>query len=769
MLLGKHVFRGAFLLMRALLSPLILAFLFLSLFYLLPTPNKDYSFAIYDKNEKLLCASLSSSEEYHLPFVQEINPLYKKAVIIYEDRAFYLHFGFDVSSIMRAGYLNLKNKKIISGASTLTMQVARLLSASKTRGYIQKLKELFYALLLEIKYTKDEIFLLYASHAPLGGNVVGLEAAAFRYYSSSQKDLTASEISTLAALPNQPSMVTLVNRRERLKEKRDEILKNLCYYSFIEKEDYDLSIEENLSDSPHPLPFLAMHYHDMLKKQFENTKKNINDLKNASNSFSEKHITSIDYTLQNTIEKLVEEKAKTLRDSLVFNMAALVLEVETGKVLAYVGNSGFFAKNGKNVYVDMVAARRSSGSLLKPFLYAGMLDRGLILPDSLLKDVPTQIQSYAPKNNNGKYTGMVPASEALARSLNVPFVRALREYGIPPFLRFLKECGFSTLDRSGEEYGLPLILGGGEVTLFESCMAYLALMRRAMGEESEFPISCGAAYLTLDALTHKKMSYQDTSYMGAQKIAWKTGTSDGFKDAWSIGCTQKYVVGVWAGNADGAGRPEIRSNIAAVPLMFDIFDVLEKHAWLPSPMLELKMTKTCTHSGYPASRYCDDTTMTPSPIHAPLPKLCPYCKPVCLSEDGKFRVAAEDVIGNEKIENRFSLPPFEEFFYKKNHKQYKSLPPLLNKSHKSDDFDIIFPEAGDIIDIPIELSEEMGAFTAKAIHKTSSTTLYWDIDGHYLGKTNHFHQFDIRADRGPHILTITDSEGNMKERLFFIK
>lgn len=769
MLLNKQIFKGAVLLVRALLAPLCFALLFLSLFYLLPVSNKDYSFAIYDRNEKLLCASLSSSESYHIPLLQNVNPLYEIAVIVYEDRAFYLHFGFDISSIVRAGYLNIKNQRIVSGASTLTMQVARLLSASKERSYIQKLKELFYTLLLEAKYTKDEIFLLYASHAPLGGNVVGVESAAFRYYSTSQKELTASQVATLAALPNQPSLVTLVNRRERLKEKRDEILKNLYYYSILGKEDYELSIEEELSDVPRPLPFLAMHYHDRLKKQFEVNNSDVNDLENVTNSFPQKHVTSLDYTLQDAIEKLVEEKAISLRDSLVFNMAALVLEVETGDVLAYIGNSGFFAKNGKNIYVDMVAARRSSGSLLKPFLYAGMLDRGIIFPSSLLKDTPTQIRNYSPKNNNGKYTGMVVASEALARSLNVPFVRALREYGIPPFLKLLKECGFSTLDRTAEEYGLPLILGGGEVTLFETCNVYASFVRCAMGDEEGFPISRGAAYLTLDALTHEKMAYQDTSYMGSQKIAWKTGTSNGFKDAWSIGCTPKYVVGVWAGNADGVGRPEIRSNVAAVPLMFDIFDVLEKHVWLSEPKLELKMTKTCVHSGYPVSRYCDNTAMALSPIHAPSPKLCPYCQPICLSEDGEFRVAAEDVIGNERIENRFSLPPFEEFFYKQNHKQYRSLPPFLNKSHKTDDFDIIFPQPGDIIDIPIELSGEMGAFTAKVIHKNSGATLYWDIDGKYLGKTNNFHQFDIKADKGRHILTLTDNEGNIKNRVFFIK
>lgn len=255
------------LLLKALLPPFVFSSIIISLFYLLPSLESSYSFATYDRNEKLLCASLSSKEAYHLPQSKDINQFYKISSIIYEDKSFYLHLGIDFSSVLRAIYLNLKNKHIKSGASTITMQLARLLCGGKRRSYLQKLKESFYAILLEAKYTKDEIFLLYASNAPFGGNVIGVEAAAFRYFSSSEKELSLSSSAVLAVLPNQPSLVTFSKKREKLKEKRDALLQKLNYYSIIDEESCKLSIAEPLPEKPEALPFFAMHYHTLLKKK----------------------------------------------------------------------------------------------------------------------------------------------------------------------------------------------------------------------------------------------------------------------------------------------------------------------------------------------------------------------------------------------------------------------------------------------------------------------------------------------------------------------
>ena len=756
-------------LLLALLPPCLFAILSLFVFSLLPAFSDDYSFATYDEKGHLLCASLSKKQEYRLPPSKRLSPVYKASTIAYEDSSFYLHLGIDFPSIIRAVFLNAKNQKTISGASTLTMQTARLLCGAQKRNYMQKLKESFYALLLEVIHTKDEIFSLYVANAPFGGNVVGVEGATFRYFSAPIEELTASQCAVLAILPNQPSLVSLAKRREALKKKRDSLLFKMHKYSLINEEDYELSLAEELPSSPHPLPFIAMHYHNLLKLKATNGASS----HQYSKEETSKQQTSIDRDLQLLIERLCETYASQLRRNFVHNMAVLVQEVESGNIKVYIGNTGFFASNGKNIYVDMVQARRSSGSLLKPFLYAGMLDSGMIFPSSLLKDLPTQIQTYAPENNSGEYEGVIQASEALAKSLNVPFVRSLREYGIPSFLKLLKECGFSTLDRKAEEYGLPLILGGGEVTLSEVCSAYRELMLKAMGNDSfllpKFPISQGAAYLTLEALTHSKRPHDYAvlqSLKQNQKIAWKTGTSDGFKDAWSIGVTKKYVVGIWAGNADGMGRPEIRSNIATLPLMFEIFDVLEKTAWIEKPSLALKLCQVCKHSHYSLCSFCEESVLEEQPIEATQPPPCPYCKSLCLSEDGNYQIEAGDAKGMERLENRFVLSPFEEYFYTQHHKEYVKVPPFY--SNKKGEFEIVFPKSYDSLSIPIEISGRRGAFIAKASHKNSDAKLYWDVDGNYLGETERFHQMQVTVNKGKHVLTLTDNTGTTKQVVFYV-
>ncbi len=777
----------------ALFPPSIFSILALCTLSLLPTFDDDYSFATYSDKGYLLCASLSEKQEYRLPPSQYINQLYKTSAIAYEDVCFYLHFGVDFPAIIRALFLNAKHKKTLSGASTLTMQTARLLCGTQKRNYTQKLKESFYALLLEIIYTKEEIFSMYAANAPFGGNVVGIEGATFRYFSTPLEELTASQCAVLAILPNQPSLVSLGKRRAILEKKRNALLFKIFKYSHLNQEDYELATAEELPSSPHPLPFIAMHYHNLLKlkrtneskaqhladKMFSTSTRQLGKEKNS------KQNTSIDRDLQLLIEKLCESHSSQLRLNFVHNMAVLVQEVATGNIKAYIGNTGFFASNGKNVYVNMVQARRSSGSLLKPFLYAGMLDRGMICPSSLLKDLPTQIHAYAPENNNGEYEGVIPANEALAKSLNVPFVRSLREYGIPQFLKLLKECGFTTLDRSPQEYGLPLILGGGEITLSEVCSAYRHLMLQAMADNSVelrktkkdetdsqeiFPISQGAAYLTLEALTLGKRPHDYAvlqSLKKGQKIAWKTGTSDGFKDAWSIGLTKKYVVGVWAGNADGIGRPEIKSNIATLPLMFEIFDVLEQSTWIEKPNYALKPCRVCKHSHYSFSSFCSESEITEQPIAAAQPPSCPYCKRLCLSQDGNYQIEVGDTEGLERIENRFVLSPFEEYFYAKHHKEYVKVPPFY--SNKKGEFEIVFPKSYDSISIPIEISGKRGAFIAKASHKNSDAKLYWDVDGIYLGETMRFHQMPITVKEGKHVLTLTDNTGTTKHIVFYVE
>ncbi len=724
------------------------------------TPQFDnaYSFTLYSKDNKILGARVAKDEQWRFPPSNSINKNYQRALLTYEDKNFYFHFGIDPLAVTRAIHNNFKSKRIVSGASTISMQLARLSEKNKKRTLLQKIKESFFTLFLELAYSKKQILNLYAANAPYGGNVVGLEAASWKYFARGTEDLTWAEAATLAILPNQPALLSPHKNSNLLKIKRNKLLNELFNRKEINEETYRLSLEEIIPEEALPLPNIAVHYLEYLKQKTNQSLQHSN----------------IDFNLQNYLFELGENKFKEFSLSGVHNIAILVLETKSGAVLGYLGNAGLNSKEAKNEMVDMVQAKRSSGSLLKPFLFAGMIDAGLLLPEQLMIDIPTKIAGYSPENSTHQFTGAIPADKALAHSLNIPFVRALREFTIPAFLDLLKRIGLTSFNRTADEYGLPLILGGGEITLFEITNAYRKLFLQA--EEKSFsvlPFSAGAARLTLDALTKANRPEEEAIwhlYSGSQKIAWKTGTSYGNKDAWSIGLTEKYTLGVWCGNADGEGRPEITSTKLAAPILFEVFSILPKSEWPELNKLNFEYITACGDSGYLASKFCAKTKQTLKPINSHPKKICPYCKAVSLSPDGKFQVKASDIKEMPKIENRFSLPAGIEYFYKQSNPSYNPLPPWIKNSagNSKDEFEITHPENNSKIFIPIELSGDKGAFVAQASHKNSDAILFWDLDGEYLGKTENYHQMKIQTGRGKHILTVTDNRGKIRKRYFSV-
>lgn len=742
------------------ISFLCACFMFSFILIFTPRFNSVYSFTVYSSDGKLLGAAAADDGQWRFPQSEAIPQKYKTALLTYEDKNFYFHLGVDPASVVRAFFDNLFSKQVVSGASTITMQVSRLSEKNTKRKFVQKLKETIKAFFLELKYSKNDILAVYAAHAPYGGNVVGLEAASLRYFKRSAGDLTWAEAAVLAVLPNQPSLVRPGKHAEILKAKRNKLLYNLFLQNKIDDETYNLSLAENIPEKPSPLPQLAPHYLEFLKAKYKNKAGN------------EKHITTLNAELQQTVFRIAEQKFENFSLSGVNNIAILVLNTETGNIESYIGNTGFNSKKGKNPHVDMVQAKRSSGSLLKPFLFAAMLDSGMILPNQLMIDIPTKIAGYSPQNNSHSYSGAIPAKEALSYSLNVPFIRALREFTIPAFLDLLKRSGFTTFTRSAEEYGLPLILGGGEVTLFEITENYRKLMLRSMRKEcGKFPFSEGACRLTLDVLAEGNRPEEESIwqlYSGGQKIAWKTGTSYGNKDAWAIGVTQKYAVGVWCGNATGEGRPEIISTKLAAPILFEVFNILPKTEWPVLNGTDFESVKVCMHSGFPASEFCSNVKKTLKPINAHSRGVCPYCRAVSLTPDGKFQASASDIKEFPKIENRFILPAAAEYFYMQTHHNYSPLPPRLkgSRADSQDEFEILFPENGINIYIPTELDGSSGALVAHAMHKDSSAIIYWDIDGEYLGSTQTYHQMKIRVPSGTHILTLTDTRGKQRKRMF---
>lgn len=749
---------------KTILPPFVCASVFLlAILFFTPKFNSPYSFTIYSTDEKLLGASVAKDGQWRFAQTDAIPENYKTALLTYEDQNFYFHFGVDPISVFRASIDNLFSHRIVSGASTLSMQTARISEKNKKRTFRQKLKEVFYTFFLELKFSKEKLIELYCANAPYGGNVVGLEAAAWRYFERSPDDLTWAEASVLAVLPNQPSLVRPGKHAERLKNKRNSLLHNLFLKKKIDAETFHLSLEESVPEKPAPLPQQAAHYLDFLKLQEDKTF-----------SKTKKHITSINYELQRKLFEIAEHRAEAFALSGVHNLAILVLDTENGLPIAYIGNVGLNAQYGRNEHIDMIQAKRSSGSLLKPFLFAALIDSGQLLPDQLMIDIPMKIAGYSPQNSTHSYSGAVPAKQALSYSLNIPFVRALRDFSIPAFLDLLKRSGFTTFTRTADEYGLPLILGGGEITLFEITENYRKLMQKMKHQGCEdFPFSAGACRLTLDALAEGNRPAEESIwqlYSQGQKIAWKTGTSYGNKDAWTIGVTSRYTVGVWCGNATGEGRPEITSTQLAAPILFEVFNVLPKSGWPQLSLNDFEFIKICEHSGYPASKFCAKTKKSLKAINAHISQVCPYCRAVSLTRDDKFLATAKDIKEIPKIENRFVLPAAPEYFYMQTHHNYEPLPPVLNGSSlaNADEFEILFPENGTRVYLPTELDGSLGALVAQAAHKDLNITIYWDLDGEYLGATQNYHQMRIQASAGVHILTLTDSRGKQRKRFFTI-
>ena len=424
-----------------------------------------HSHLLLDRNGRLLSAHIATDGQWRFPELESVPEKFATALIQFEDKRFRTHSGVDSLALARATYDNVRQQRVVSGASTLSMQVIRLSRGNPPRTLREKAVELLRAWRLETVYSKDDILKLYASHAPFGGNVVGLEAAAWRYFARSPAQLSWAESAMLAVLPNNPALVHLGRNRERLLSKRNHLLAQLYQQQILSKLDYELAIAEPLPETPHPLPRLAPHLLDTLATQQPQ---------------GERFHTTVDMDLQQRLNTLTQRTGEQLALEGIQNLAVLVLNNRTFEVMAYVGNrpmQDFGADQGHAI--DMIQRPRSTGSTLKPLLFADAIEQGLIVPDSLLADVPVNYSGFTPQNYNRHYHGAVSAREALARSLNIPMVNLLSVRGVEPFLMQLRQIGFSHLNRSARDYGLSLILGGAEASLWDLTTAYANLANRA--------------------------------------------------------------------------------------------------------------------------------------------------------------------------------------------------------------------------------------------------------------------------------------------------
>ncbi|MCB9246927.1 MAG: penicillin-binding protein 1C [Flavobacteriales bacterium] len=748
------------------------AFLFSGPRKIFDTP---YCTVLASNSGDLLSVRIAGDMQWRFPPPDEVPERYLTALRLYEDEYFYRHPGVNPVSMFRALMQNIRNRRIVSGGSTLTMQTVRLSRPNSSRNLWNKFVEIALALRLELRNSKSDILRMYATHAPMGGNIVGLEAASRRYFNRSSDELSWAEAAMLSVLPNAPSLLYPGKNDDRLRKKRDRLLDKLQNKGYLDPESCELAKEEPIPDAVYAFPNKTPHLLDRA----------------IAEGHEGRYLrSSLQTNLQERVNRIAFNNHERLHQAEIHNLAILVLRVKDGAVLAYCGNTNC-EREGSGKDVDVIRAPRSTGSTLKPFLYEALWHSGKATPDMLIPDIPTQIGGFTPRNFDEQFDGAVPANKALARSLNIPAVRLLQSYGVERFHADLQTLGLSTIRNSPDHYGLSLILGGAEARLDELSMAYLNIARvmRDLPPLASLDYSSdsshsdksrnlnfdrGSLWWLTEALSTLNRPAEESGweqFRSSRKVAWKTGTSFGHRDAWAIGYTPEYVVGVWVGNADGEGRPGLTGVQVAAPILFRIFNDLPTGKWFHEPYGKLRETEICTESGHPAGPQCTSTTRKRYPTLAERAPVCNFHERIHLDISGSRRVHSgcypTELMQHETY---FVLPPVMEWYYRRKNPAYRVLPPYRDGCDPAEvnTLRFIYPRSGSRILIPRELGGKKSRVIAEIAISHTDHEVFWHLDNKYLGSTRHEHQLEILADPGKHILSVVDQSGQQSSVHFEI-
>jgi penicillin-binding protein 1C len=804
--------------------------------------------ALFAKDGRLLDVHIASDEQWRLPSTDnELPTRYQLALLAFEDQRFFAHPGIDPLALLRAIGQNLRHGEIRSGASTLTMQVARLLrqqshinnklamaepsstdpqsqaettpptSLAKTphsterhknpqtelqttvrpteqqttvrpteqqttqrRGWREKWQESLLTLQLEWHFDKTQILQLYSQHAPFGGNIVGLSSASWWYFQRPPAELSWAEAALLAVLPNSPGLLRPGRKSAQLQQKRDRLLHKLAERGHLNDQDLALALLEPLPSKPQGWPAQTPHLLQTLRQQQPD---------------SAAFYTDIDADLQQQLQLMLAKHAPSLARYGVDHSALMVFDHQHMQLVAYIGNQ---SHSGQQHAVDIAQRPRSTGSILKPFLYASMLDAGLLLPSALVPDIPSQFDGYQPQNADHQYRGAVRADRALALSLNIPAVRQLQRYGVARFQLQLQQLGLSQIQRHAEHYGLSLILGGAEASLFELTRAYAMLTNHAFAAptatntkqpqsaaavpslsppyqalRSAFPLSQGASWLTLQALQDVERPEQEgfwREFVAQQPIAWKTGTSFGLRDGWAIGSNARFTVGVWTGNANGRPAAVLTGAGTAGPLLFDAFALLPALAWPDTPWSALKAVNVCQTDGWPQRHQCP-TAQTWLPHDSQVPVAMSYQTPLYVTLDGRYQLPPGCLPGHARQHSaQLQLPLAMRWYAERADSGITLQPPLplhpacQSMAPQHEMLSLLYPSEGASIRLPLTSTGERGAMVATALHQDASVTLDWYLNGQWLASTQAPHQVALSPMPGRHTLLISAQPRHVAEK-----
>ncbi len=738
--------------------------------------NISYSKYICDKDGNLLRAFMTGDQRWLLPVeLNKLNPNFINATIAVEDKRFWRHHGIDLAAVLRAVRLNVSGGRVISGASTLSMQVIRILE-NRPRTMFNKIIESAHVTRLEALYSKEEILELYIERGPYGGNIHGVRAASLRFFQKNPEDLSLAECALLAGLPQSPSRFRPDRYPERAGKRRNMVLLSMFKNNYITSGQYEGAIREPVIAGRYSFPFKAPHFTRLVKDKF---------------SGEQDAITTIDSGIQHFAELALSDAVGRLKNRGVKNGAVVIIENATGKVRAMVGSPDFFSEEDLG-QINGAISKRCPGSALKPFTYALGFDEGLYAPRTILADVPVQYSGYMPVDYDKKYRGPVTVREALVDSLNIPAVEVLNKITYRKLYLFLKDVGITTLKNPPEHYGLSLTLGSGDVNLLELTNAYAALARLGeykpytFIEADETPslraISEGAAYLVADILSDSsRLEAAGISgiYKGRDlypKVAFKTGTSYGHRDAWTVCYNPEYTVGVWLGNFSAKPAKALVGIEAAAPVAARIFSWLytEKAApWYKMPD-SIGQKYVCALSGQPVSEICPHAVKDLYIKDCTVARKCAVHKKIAIDNETGLALDDHSKKSRKYTQKVFEVwPPALQSWMRSRNADYVAPPEYLISSKQITDFDknrpkIVSPSYGcEYFTSGLERKHQK--LTLKANGAFDTDKLYWFVNNRFYGECDIGEKLFWSMEKGRQKITCADKHGRSSSVIIVVK
>lgn len=746
---------------------LVILFFLLNWIFPLPAPP-EYSTIITDNKGEVVNAFLTKDEKWRMKTeLDEISPLLRKTIIAKEDKYFYSHPGINFIAIGRAFINNITRMKRTSGASTITMQVARAMEPRK-RNLGSKMIEAFRALQLELKYSKDEILQLYLNLVPYGGNIEGVKSASQLYFKKNPDHLSLAEITALSIIPNRPSSLVVGKNNDRIIEERNKWLRRFAEEKVFTKKEIEDALNEPLIATRGTVPHYIPHLSYKLKKQSGTT---IN--------------TNIDLNTQLKTEKILEDYVRAQRLRNIKNAAIIIINNKTHQVITYAGSSDF-KDTIDGGQVNGINAVRQPGSTLKPLLYGMCFDEGLLTPKTIITDVPVNYEGYAPENYDEKFNGYVTVAYALEHSLNIPAVKSLQQLGYEKLIQKLSLCNFKQIQKDRNKLGLSLILGGCGTTLEELTGLFSSFANNGVYVSPSYTqtdtagrkvnVLTPAACFMLNEILSKvdrpdfPVNWQATEHM--PKIAWKTGTSYGRKDAWSIGYNKNFTVGVWAGNFSGTGVPDLSGANVATPLLFKIFNTIDYDSdaeWFTQPD-DCDTRQVCSETGLIPAESCANKVLDYFIPLVSSSKVCNNLQEILISADEKISYCKSCAPPNGYKKKLFKIvEPEMQAYFSENNVKFEKIPP------HNPDCELIFKGSAPQITSPSNGTEYLiskkNPEPLQLICKTANdvSKVYWYINNKFYKTSSAGEKQFFTPEEGPVKISCTDDKGRNRDITIRVK